>query len=145
MESGTCLGFRPWLESHGIAILAAARAASGVRSPTRKQSNCLSCLSTQRQVPPSLAPLSPQLPPPNSDGRSLTFALCVSQAKDECHFWPRGATRGGLWEPTRPRPQAGKAAACWLLITAALLARICAAFFCGFIVLYFRGWLRCGF
>ena len=121
MESGTCLGFRPWLESHGIAILAAARAASGVRSPTRKQSNCLSCLSTQRQVPPPLAS-SPKFRWALTD-----FALCVSQAKDECHFWPRGATRGGLWEPTRPRPQAGKAAA--------LLARICAAVLCGFIVL----------
>ena len=107
-----------WLDSHPIAILAAARAASGARSPTTRQSNCLSCLSTQRQVPPPLAPLTPQLPPPNSDGPLLTFALCVSQAKDDCGV---------------------------LLITAALLARICAAVLCGFIVLYFRGWLRCGF
>ena len=85
----------PWLYSHEISCLAAARAAPGARSPTRKQSNCLSCGITQRQVQLPLPSPASHLPPSYSVGTSLCLSPCLCQVSDQCHFWPRRATRGG--------------------------------------------------
>ena len=51
----------PWLYSHRIAILAAARAASGARSPTRKQSSATPHTSRYPH-PPSLCPTCASCP-----------------------------------------------------------------------------------
>jgi len=83
----------------------------------------------------------PHLPNPNSVVPSWTFSLSVLQERPERDFRAHGTTMGRLWEPTRVRQQAGKAAAAlaWLLACLPTSVPLSAALFLTLIAVPFFG------